>query len=231
MPIPLVSDVRAILAALEARRPAVASHCRRVAAYGVRPRDPLRPAGGDGRDDPGRRLLHDIGKLLVPVHILSKPGRLTEQEWQALQSHPEHGFEMAEHLGFAPGSSTSSSTITSGNDAQRLPDGLDGNAIPWTVRIVSVMDAFDALDQPAHLPRGAVGGSRPDAARPRSGRPLLPVGRQRPAVDAPDDARRGGVRRDRLYRPDARPSEAVLLAATTRWVAAGVEAPGHPSAW
>ncbi len=148
MPIPLVRDVNTILAALEVKRPAVAAHCRRVAAYSVQ----LATHYGLPSDmiDTIRfgSLLHDIGKLMIPAHVLSKPGRLTEQEWKELQSHPERGFEMAEQLGFGPGILDIILYHHERNDGSGYPDGLDVNAIPWTVRIVAVMDAFDALTSP-----------------------------------------------------------------------------------
>jgi putative nucleotidyltransferase with HDIG domain len=231
VPIPLVRDVNTILAALEARRPAVAAHCRRVATYSVQlathyglPDDMIETIRFGS-------LLHDIGKLLVPAYVLSKPGRLTEQEWKALQAHPEHGFKMAEQLGFDSGILDVILYHHERNDGSGYPDGLDVNIIPWTVRIVSVMDAFDALTSPrAYREALSVEAARSLLAREAADRycPWVVSGllsMPRTMIDA--------VANNELdrYRPDARPSEAVMEQATTPWTAAYLEEPGQISAW
>jgi putative nucleotidyltransferase with HDIG domain len=231
VPIPLARDVDTILSALETRRPAVAAHCRRVAAYGVQ----LANHYGlpDELLDTIRfgSLLHDIGKLMVPSHILYKPGRLTEQEWKALQAHPEHGFEMAQQLGFTGGILDIVLYHHERNDASGYPDGLDVNSIPWTVRIVSVMDAFDALTSPrAYREALSVDAARTLLAREAADRycPWAVSGllsMPRSMLDAVV-----GSDLDR-YRPDAMPSEAVMETATAPWTATYLEDPDQISAW
>jgi putative nucleotidyltransferase with HDIG domain len=231
VPIPLARDIDTILAALDDRRPSVAAHCRRVAAYSVH----LATHYGLPNEmvDTIRNgsLLHDLGKLLVPSHILSKPGRLTEEEWRTLQSHPERGFEMVEQLGFAPGVLDIVLYHHERSDASGYPDGLEGGAIPWTVRIVSVMDAFDALTSPRTYRQAlSVEAARTLLAREAADRycPWVVSGllsMPRSVLDAV-----AGGELDR-YRPDARPSAAVLATATTPWTAAYLEEPGQISAW
>jgi putative nucleotidyltransferase with HDIG domain len=231
VPIPLVRDVDAILAAVEARRPAVAAHCRRVAAYSVQLATHYGLPGEMIDTIRTGSLLHDIGKLMVPSHILSKPGRLTEQEWKALQSHPEHGFEMVEQLGFAPGILDIVLYHHERNDASGYPDGLDANAIPWTVRIVSVMDAFDALTSPrAYREALSVEAARTLLAREAADRycPWVVSGLLSMPRTMIDAVACGEMDR---YRPDARPSAAVMETATTPWTAAYLEEPGQISAW
>jgi putative nucleotidyltransferase with HDIG domain len=145
---PLVRDVDTILDVMDTQQPSVASHCRRVAAYGVQlavqyglPSETVETIRVGG-------LLHDVGKMMVAPDILTKPGRLTEQEWRALQNHPEYGFDMAERLGFESQVLDIILYHHERNDSSGYPDGLNGHSIPWTVRIVSVMDAFDALTSP-----------------------------------------------------------------------------------
>ncbi len=207
-----------MLAALDAKRPTVAAHCRRVAAYGVQ----LAHAYGvsDQTIDAIRvgGLLHDIGKLMVPASILSKPGRLTEQEWRTLQSHPEHGFDLARRLGF-------DETVTDivlyhheRLDSSGYPDGLTGDAIPWPVRIISVMDAFDALTSPRTyrdalsveaactvLARESVGQYCPWAVTG-----LLSIPRQILAAIAHGDTA--------IYRPEGNPGPGVAFQANTPWI-------------
>jgi putative nucleotidyltransferase with HDIG domain len=231
VPIPLVGDVTAILEALEVKRPAVAAHCRRVAGYGVQ----LATQYGlpDEMIETIRvgSLLHDVGKLMVPAHILAKPGRLTEQEWHALQSHPEHGFDMAEQMGFQPAILDIILYHHERSDASGYPDGLTAGAIPWTVRIVSVMDAFDALTSPrAYREALSVEAARTLLARESADRycPWVVSGllsMPRTMIDAVANGDGGG------FRPDARPSLEVLRSATTPWTAAYLEEPGQLTAW
>ncbi len=224
-------DVDELVADMEARRPLVAAHCRRVAAYGVRLAthyglsesaiETIRVGG----------LLHDIGKVMVPSQILSKPGRLTEAQWRELQAHPEHGFDMVEPLGFDSDVLDIILYHHERADRSGYPDGLDGDSIPWTVRIISVMDAFDALTSPRTYRRAlSIDAARTLLAREAADRycpwivnGLLSI--PKPLLEA---VGQGAPDSDR---PDARPSEAVLRTATTSWVAAHFEKPGLQSAW
>ena len=228
---PIGGQVDAILAALDARRPMVAGHSRRVSAYSVQLAhvyglsidmvETLRVGG----------LLHDIGKLMIPATILSKPGRLTEQEWQTLQSHSERGFDMLAGLGF-------DETVTDivlyhheRLDASGYPDGLSGEAIPWSVRIISVMDTFDALTSPRTYREAlSVEAARTLLARESVGRycpwavnGLLSMPRS--VLDSVVNGELGA------YRPDACPSPDVMLGATMPWVGTWNEDPGQVSAW
>jgi putative nucleotidyltransferase with HDIG domain len=145
---PLVAQVDAVLATLDVKRPTVAAHCRRVSAYAVQL---ARTYGVSDQTVETIRvggLLHDVGKLMIPAAILSKPGRLTEREWHTLQSHPEHGFDLVRRLGFDDGVTDIVLYHHERLDSSGYPDGLTGDAIPWGVRVVSVMDAFDALTSP-----------------------------------------------------------------------------------
>ena len=90
-------------------------------------------------------LLHDIGKISVPLEILNKPGKLSEEEWAVLRSHPAKGASLvssSEELSFlAP-------MILSHHerwDGKGYPRGLKGEEIPILARIISIVDAYDAM--------------------------------------------------------------------------------------
>lgn len=137
-----------VLSALETKRPKVAAHCRRVSAYSVR----LAAQYGFGQDviETIRlgALLHDAGKLLTPCRILEKPGRPNARQWQELKAHPELGMEIAHRSGFDDDVCRIVLSHHERYDGRGYPDRLAHPAIPYTVRIVSVMDAFDALTSP-----------------------------------------------------------------------------------
>jgi putative nucleotidyltransferase with HDIG domain len=135
----------AVLAALEKKRPEVAAHSRRVSAYSVR------LAVQFGLPDEVIEtirlgaLLHDVGKMLTPSRILEKPGRPNAREWQELKAHPELGQEICHRSGFDDEVCTIVLYHHERCDGSGYPDKLAHPVIPYTVRIVSVMDTFDAL--------------------------------------------------------------------------------------
>ncbi len=91
--------------------------------------------------------LHDIGKISIPDQILKKPGNLTESEWAAVKKHPEIGYRIAQS---APELMPIADDILHHHerwDGQGYPQGLKGEDIPLLSRIVSVLEAFDAMTQ------------------------------------------------------------------------------------
>jgi len=90
-------------------------------------------------------LLHDIGKVGVPDSILRKPAKLTDEERALMNKHPEYGWSIMRLL---PGMQTASLYILHHHesyDGSGYPGGLKGEEIPIGSRIVSVIDAFDAM--------------------------------------------------------------------------------------
>lgn len=150
-----------LLAALAARRPREAEHCRRVSIYALRlasqyglPADMLEAIAGGA-------LLHDIGKMYVPERILDKPDRLSAREWTKLRRHPEMGVELVERWNLDPAVAEIVLHHHERHDGTGYPDRLAGQEIRWMVRIVSVADSFDALTSP----RGYRKALSPGAAR------------------------------------------------------------------
>jgi HD-GYP domain-containing protein (c-di-GMP phosphodiesterase class II) len=90
-------------------------------------------------------LLHDIGKVGIPDAILQKPARLTEAEYDLMKKHPEYGWAVLRNV---PGMERASLMILHHHesfDGKGYPAGLKGEEIPIGSRIVSVIDAFDAM--------------------------------------------------------------------------------------
>ncbi|HSK08837.1 MAG TPA: HD domain-containing phosphohydrolase [Vicinamibacterales bacterium] len=148
MSISIVGGLEDILSAMEARCPAVAGHCRRVSLYSVRLATQYGLAQETVEAIRVGALLHDLGKLEVPLRLLEKPGRLTEREWARLRRHPESGLALVDRLGFDASVAEIVLFHHERFDGSGYPDSLAGSSIPWPVRIVSVMDAFDALTSP-----------------------------------------------------------------------------------
>ena len=90
-------------------------------------------------------LLHDIGKTAVPEHILTKPGKLTADEFAKMKVHPLVGAEIVEQMRL----SYPVAPIVRGHhekwDGSGYPDGLEGEDIPLGARILTVADWLDAM--------------------------------------------------------------------------------------
>jgi putative nucleotidyltransferase with HDIG domain len=113
-------------------------------------------------------MLHDIGKLAVPEHILSKPGRLTPEEFDRMKIHPVVGAEILNRVHFPYPVVPIVRSHHEKWDGSGYPDGLAGESIPVGARILSVVDCFDALtsERPyreAMTPARTRGRSRPIA--------------------------------------------------------------------
>jgi HD-GYP domain-containing protein (c-di-GMP phosphodiesterase class II) len=90
-------------------------------------------------------LLHDVGKIGAPDHILKKPGKLTPEEYRVMQEHPVRGDELLAPLSWLGGARRGVRHHHERFDGSGYPDRLTGSAIPLVARIISVADTFDAV--------------------------------------------------------------------------------------
>ena len=90
-------------------------------------------------------LLHDIGKIGIPLEILNKPGKLSEEEWKILRSHTEKGYEIANSNNELKGIAEEIRHHHERWDGKGYPDGLSCESIPLLSRVIAVVDAYDAM--------------------------------------------------------------------------------------
>lgn len=90
-------------------------------------------------------LLHDIGKVAIPLEILNKPGKLTDEEWEIIKSHTIKGYEIAKSTPELEGVADMIKYHHERWDGKGYPDGLSLETIPLLSRIISVVDAYDAM--------------------------------------------------------------------------------------
>ena len=90
-------------------------------------------------------LLHDIGKMGVPDHILKKGGKLTEEEWAEMRRHPVYAYNLLSPIAFLRGVLDIPYCHHERWDGKGYPRGLKGEQIPLAARIFSVVDNWDAL--------------------------------------------------------------------------------------
>src|SRR5437762_1661052 len=143
--------IEALSLAIEAKDHNTHDHLKRVQTYAMQIGKDLRVDEAQLNAIRAAAMLHDIGKLAVPEHILSKPGRLTPEEFEKMKIHPVVGAEILDRVQFPEPSHFSwwertMGTTGYGNwDGSGYPDGLKREAIPIGARILSAVDCFDAL--------------------------------------------------------------------------------------
>src|SRR3954453_11349046 len=138
--------VRALLVRLEARDTSTGEHTRRVAMLAATVADELKLPATSRRHLAIGGLLHDIGKLAVPLEILQKPASLTDEEFAAIERHPGDGRKLLEELG---GFDVEVRRLVSDHherlDGRGYPAGLTAAQLPVETRILAVCDVYDAL--------------------------------------------------------------------------------------
>lgn len=131
--------------AIQAKDNGGSSHVERVQYYAKTLAQQLQLPEADAQAVEIAALLHDIGKLAVPEHILSKPGPLTPNERKKLQIHAQVGAEIVSAVHFPCPVAPLIRSHHERWDGNGYPSQLRGEAIPLGARILAVVDCFDAL--------------------------------------------------------------------------------------
>jgi diguanylate cyclase (GGDEF)-like protein/putative nucleotidyltransferase with HDIG domain len=147
-----LATIEALALAIDAKDQTAQSHIRRVQVYATSIARGLGMSDTEIQGVKTAALLHDIGKLAVPEHILSKPGPLTQEEFQKIRVHPQVGAEIISAVPFPYPVAPLILSHHERWDGKGYPQGLRGEDIPLGARILSVVDYYDALtsDRPYH---------------------------------------------------------------------------------
>jgi putative nucleotidyltransferase with HDIG domain len=138
-------SIETLALAIEAKDQTTHDHLERVEVYAVEVAKELGFGEIEMEALRAAALLHDIGKLAVPEYIISKPGKLTQEEFEKMKTHTVVGAEIVERIRFpypvAP--------LVRGHhekwNGTGYPDGLAGEQIPMGARILAAVDCLDAL--------------------------------------------------------------------------------------
>jgi putative nucleotidyltransferase with HDIG domain len=140
----------AFVRATEEKDPFTYRHSERVAAICVA----LHQALGAKPQAVERRriaaLLHDVGKVAVPSLILTKPGDLTDEEYEVIKQHPVVGAEVARRIDIFNDLTTEILLHHERMDGTGYPYGIEGSDIPRAARVLAVADTFEALTSDRH---------------------------------------------------------------------------------
>jgi diguanylate cyclase (GGDEF)-like protein/putative nucleotidyltransferase with HDIG domain len=137
--------IEALALAIEAKDQTTHDHLQRVRIYAIEVAKELGMAGTELEALHAAALLHDIGKLAVPEHIISKPGRLTPEEFEKMKIHTVVGAEILERVRFPYPVVPIVRAHHEKWDGSGYPYGLKGVEIPIGARILSAVDYLDAL--------------------------------------------------------------------------------------
>ncbi len=140
-----VRTIEALAMAIEAKDQTSHTHLRRLSAYCEAVAVEMGVTGSEMEALRAAAVLHDIGKLAVPEHILSKPGRLTREEFEKVKIHPVVGAEILERVNFPYPVAALVRCHHEKWNGQGYPLGLKGDDIPVGARILAVADTLDAL--------------------------------------------------------------------------------------
>lgn len=140
-----LATVEALATAIDARDQVGNGHVRRTQIYAVGLGNALGLSENEINALRSGALLHDIGKLAVPDHILSKPGQLTAAELEKTKVHSVVGASILEKVGFNYPVVPAVRHHHECWDGTGYPDGLAGEDIPKTARILAIADTYDTL--------------------------------------------------------------------------------------
>ena len=191
--------IEALALAIEAKDHTTHDHLERVQVYAVEIGKELGLAGVELDALRAAALLHDIGKLAVPEHIISKPGRLTPEEFEKMKIHPVVGAEILEQVKFPYPVAPIVHSHHEKWNGKGYPDGIKGEAIPLGARILAAVDCLDAVASDRQYRRALPLDQAMDVVRAESGISFDPrvvevLGRRYVELESRAKGKQGGVK-------------------------------------
>lgn len=140
-----IDTLGALTDALDARDGTTSGHSRRVAGRVVSLAKVMGITGREREEIKLAALLHDIGKIFINEQILSKPGKLTDQEYYLIRQHPEIGERILDGVEILKGIKPLIRHHHERFDGRGYPDGLSGEDIPLGARMIALGETFDCV--------------------------------------------------------------------------------------
>ena len=140
-----LATIKSLALAIDAKDQYTHQHILRVQHYAMATARQMGLTGNELQGLETGALLHDIGKLGIPEHILLKPGRLTDEEFDKIKEHPQRGADILDPVDFPWPVLPVVKYHHEKWNGTGYPSGLAGEEIPLTARILAVADVYDAL--------------------------------------------------------------------------------------
>jgi len=135
----------ALVNAIDAKDKYTCGHSERVAEYSRRLAEMSNKSKEECDEVYHTALLHDVGKIGIPISLINKKGKLTDEEYEYVKQHSVMGAQILEKITEYPYLAIGARYHHERYDGKGYPDGLKGEEIPEIARIVSVADAYDAM--------------------------------------------------------------------------------------
>jgi HAMP domain-containing protein len=140
-----LETVTALAAAMEAKDEYTAAHADSIVTNAIHVGQALGMRDADLRMLQYAAVLHDIGKIGIPGSILNKPDKLTDEEFAVIAEHTIIGERIISHIDYLKPIAPTIRAAHERWDGRGYPDGLSGEDIPLTARIIFICDAYDAM--------------------------------------------------------------------------------------
>ncbi len=137
--------VETLADAIDAKDTYTHGHSKRVAEYAVKIAKRYGYSDEMAQDIYIMGLLHDVGKIGIPDAVIKKPGKLTDEEFDVIKTHPPKGSKILANIVEMPSLVTGAHWHHERYDGNGYPDGLAADKIPESARIIAVADAYDAM--------------------------------------------------------------------------------------
>lgn len=139
--------IHALAFAIDEKDPYTHDHSKNVARYAIAIGKEMGLSEEEINILEQASLLHDLGKIGIPDYILTKPGRLSPQEWEEIKQHPLKGAKIIEPLEFLNGDVKLILQHHEKFDGKGYPNGIKGKSISLGARIMAVADSLDAMSK------------------------------------------------------------------------------------
>ncbi len=140
-----IQTVTALSEAVDAKDRYTSGHSKRVAEYSRMIAERMGKSKKEQEAIYRAGLLHDVGKIRIPVEIINKPGRLTDEEFNIIKLHPVTGYHILHGISGNSEIAIAAKYHHERYDGKGYPNGLEGENIPEAARILGVADSYDAM--------------------------------------------------------------------------------------
>ncbi len=140
-----LQTVTALSEAVDAKDRYTSGHSKRVAEYSRMIAERMGKTKEEQEEIYRAGLLHDVGKIRIPVDIINKPGKLTDEEYNIIKVHPVTGYHILSGISGSEQIAIAAKYHHERYDGKGYPNGLAGDNIPLSARILGVADSYDAM--------------------------------------------------------------------------------------